>query len=427
MKIVYVLNSGRAGGVEQHVLDLVRGMVARNHEVFVVCPWGEMTERYFEAGAEVRVDAPRFDIDPFYIFRLVRFLREVKPDVFHVHQLKTVVNGLLAVKLCRRFFVSISSPEVGNSPEPDSRLRQETGSSPSRPPVTIAHIHTPLSEWKVPDWKKEIDIFINRLVTNWGADVVLALTEATKEVRIKEEGIDPEKIVVIPNGVDMESIKYQVVSIKGNYRKKLGVLEDTVLIGTLSRLTVEKGIEILIGAVSRLDGYQMPDTKYQILIGGSGKLRDRLEQRAQDLSFPESDSRLRQETDSSRQETDSDKIVFLGFIPDGEKFAYLSALDIFVFPSLAEGFGISLIEAMACGCACLVSDLPVLQEVGGGTVESFKTGDAEDLAERLAELINDPERRKSLGKAARKRVEKEFTMEKFWKRYEELYEKLISN
>lgn len=388
-------------------MDLVRGMVERGHEVHVVCPWGPMAEAYFDAGAEVRIEQPQIDIDPLYIYRLFEFCKELKPDIFHAHQLKTVVNGLIAVKFydfSRRGETASLTFEVKSAETSKvfPAVRESAAALPK-----IAHIHTPLSQWQIPEWKKQSNIFVNRLVSNWGADVVLALTKATREVRIKEEGIDPEKIVVIPNGVDVESIKYQVASIKEDFGERLGISEDTVLIGTLSRLTAEKGIGVLVEAVSKLSSYQIPNTKYQILISGSGELKDKLENQA-------------------RERNVTDQINFLGFIPDEEKFAYLSALDVFVFPSLAEGFGISLIEAMACGCACLISDLPVLSEVGGEAVETFKVGDADDLAKQLSDLIPSPGRLEALGKAARARVEKEFTLEKFWERYERLYWSLLA-
>ncbi len=367
-----MLNSGEPGGVEQHVLDLVRGMVARGHTVYVVCPQGRMAVEYLEAGAEVWIDQPAFDIDPFYIFRLRSLLQKFQPDIFHAHQLKTVVNGLVAAKL------------AGVS-------------------AKIAHIHTPLSEWQVPEWKKRLNIFVNRLVCNWGADVVLALTKVTKEARVAGEGIVSERVIVIPNGVDIDKFKVKSASRRTEsavgFREKLGVSEDTVLAGTLSRLTVEKGHQVLLEAAVALP------FNSQILIAGDGPLRGALEQQAKDLGV-------------------ADKIIFLGFLPEEEKLAYLSALDIFVFPSLAEGFGIALIEAMASGCACLVSDLPVLREVGGSAVVAFHSSDAEDLAKHLAGLINSPDRRGVLGESARARVRREFTREKFCERYEQLYENL---
>jgi len=374
MKIVYVLNSGDPGGVEQHVLDLVRGMIRGGHRVFVVCPPGKMATFYADSGAGVKFDRPAVDLDPFYILRLWKFLRETKPDIFHVHQLKTVVNGLIAAKLAGVH-------------------------------VKIVHIHTPLSSWQVPVWKKRLNIFVNRLVTNWAADVVIALTEVTREERIRSEGIAPKKIIVIPNGVDTERIEAQISEPGINYRRQLRVPEDLVLVGTLSRLTVEKGIGLLVDAASMLDTMRLErrDIKYQLLIGGVGALEETLEAKARELGV-------------------GDRIRFLGFVPDEEKYTYLAALDIFVFPSLAEGFGIALIEAMACGCACLVSDLPVLREVGGAAVETFRVGEVRDLSRKLSQLVASTEHREALAQAAKERVEKEFTITKFWKRYEALYE-----
>lgn len=429
MKICYVLNSGDPGGVEQHVLDLTRGMVERGHEVYVVSPWGKMINKYFDAGARIRVDRPRLDIDPFYIFRLARFINKIQPNILHVHMLKTVVNGLIAVKVFRLLgFARNQSP---NSSKP-GLPKHNPGLSPSGFPVVIVHIHTPLPEWQIPWWKKKLDIFVNRIVTNWAADMVVALTESRRRVKIEGEGIDPEKIRIISNGVDLEKVKSERLNVKKDYRQRLGFSEDTVLVGTLSRLTVEKGIDYLIEAVSQLSAYSVPHTAYQILVGGSGKLKEDLEEKAASLKVegrpipqppgigqakPRRFSLGRRSSSPVREP----RIQFLGFIPEEEKWAYLNALDIFVFPSLAEGFGISLIEAMACGCACLASNLEVLEEVGGDAVEFFETKNPEDLARKLADLIRDKEKRKQLAVRAQERVEQEYSLENFWDRYENLY------
>lgn len=401
MKIVYVLNSGSPGGVEQHVLDLVDEMIARGHEVFVVCPWGEMVDKYFTAGAQVRVDGPGLDIGPFYIFRLIRFLKTVKPDVFHVHMLKTTVNGLIAVRLYRFW------KRLANSSKLSFKARSQSLAFSLACPIAVAHVHTPLPLWQIPKWKKKLNIFVNRIITNWGADVVLALTKATKKVRVEGEGIDEEKIAVIPNGINWENIKFQISNNKKSYRKEIGVSEDAVLIGTLSRLTVEKGVETLVGALPILfEKLEIINKNIRILIGGSGKLEDSLKERVRDLGV-------------------EDAVTFLGFVPEEDKFSYLSSLDVFVFPSFAEGFGIALIEAMACGTCCLSSDLPVLQEVGGEGVETFNCGNKKSLADKLEFLIAHPEKRSLLVDQAQQRVESQFTLEKFGERYEKLYQRLL--
>lgn len=379
MKIVYVSNSGQPGGVEQHVLDLVRGMVAKGHQVYVVCPTGPMAEAYYDAGAKIKFDVPALDIDPLYIFRLVLFLREIEPDIFHAHQLKTVVNGLIAAKLAGC-------------------------------PAKVVHIHTPLSEWPIPDWKKRIDIFINREVTNRWADAVLALTKATERERIRGEEIRPEKIAVIPNGLEIAEFRIENQELRGKeFRRKLEIPENTVLIGMLGRLTIEKGHRFLIEALPLLSSqFSIHNSRFLVVIAGDGELRPQLETRAIGLGV-------------------ADRVKFLGFIPEAEKVDFLSALDIFAFPSLAEGFGIALIEAMAAGCCCLAADLPVLTEVGGKAIATFRKGDSEDLADKISQLITYSGRRDALREQARERVEREFSLEKFWERYETLYQHLIAS
>ena len=115
-------------------------------------------------------------------------------------------------------------------------------------------------------------------------------------------------------------------------------------------------------------------------------------------------------------------VTFAGLISEEQKPPFFHSLDIFVFPSLAEGFGLVLVEAMAASLPCLASDLPVLREVGGEAVEFFRTGDPVDLSEKLYGLYKDYSRREALGEAGRKRVNRNYTQEKFWQSYKGLYE-----
>lgn len=365
-RILYLSNSGDVGGMENHLLDLVKGMVEKGYKVCVVCPWGEMAERYFGAGAQVRIDRPRLDIDPFYIFRLIKFMRQNKIDILHAHQLKTVVNGLLAAKI-------------------------------AQVPLKVAHIHTPLSQWQISPVKKRSNILVNRLVTNFCADKVIALTEVVRSERIRGEGISPEKIVVIPNGVDVRNVKGQKSKIESATK------ESKLIVGVLGRLTVEKGHNYFVEAVAVINNQQLPVNNIRFIIAGDGELRSELEEEVKSLGI-------------------EGQVTFLGFVPEEKKVEVLSSFDIFVFPSLAEGFGIALVEAMAAGLPCVVSDLPVLQEVGDDAVSFFRTANSDDLAQKILELLEDKKRRRELGRRAKDRVEKEYSLEKFVGSYHRLYQ-----
>ena len=111
---------------------------------------------------------------------------------------------------------------------------------------------------------------------------------------------------------------------------------------------------------------------------------------------------------------------------DEDKPKLLVSFDVFVFPSLAEGFGIVPLEAMAAGTPVICSDLEVLQEVGGSVVMIFETGNAENLAEKMFNLYSKRDRLGDIKEEGRKRVEQLYTIETFVNNYERLYESFIT-
>ncbi|MCX6783725.1 MAG: glycosyltransferase family 4 protein [candidate division WWE3 bacterium] len=353
--------------MENHTLDLVRGMVKKGADVWVLCSDGEMVSLFEKAGAHVIIDRIRSDFDFAYIRRLVIFLKSRQIDIIHGHELKAGLNALIAGYLAKT-------------------------------PLKIIHIHTPLSQWQVSPLKKKLNIAINRFITNKLADKVIALTESIKDVRIKEEGIESSKIVVIGNGVDLSQFPIVASSTESNPDKPF-------VVGYLGRMTEEKGHDVLIkGFAEFLQNFksQPADTWPRLLLASTGHLEESLKKLAEDLGIRRN-------------------VSFLGAIPEDKKSYFYGDLDVFVFPSLAEGFGIVLLEAMAASTACLVSDLPVLKEVGDGSVLTFKVEDPLDLSQKLYSLFRDASRRSDLGRKARDRVASLYTLDKFWDNYAKLY------
>ena len=92
----------------------------------------------------------------------------------------------------------------------------------------------------------------------------------------------------------------------------------------------------------------------------------------------------------------SDKIIFTGWLDDTLVREYVFNADLMVFPSNYEGFGIPPLEAMACGCPVIASDIPVIREVCSESVMYFRSGDIDDLSIKISELINNKELQESL-------------------------------
>lgn len=120
----------------------------------------------------------------------------------------------------------------------------------------------------------------------------------------------------------------------------------------------------------------------------------------------------------------ADRVVWNDEAVNQELPAHYNLADVFVLPSTtkSEAFGIVLLEAAACGKPLIASDLPgvrqVAEDCGGETAEP---GNAEDLAEKIMRILDDAEKRRSMGEAARLKIEEKYNLEKISKRFIDLY------
>lgn len=202
------------------------------------------------------------------------------------------------------------------------------------------------------------------------AALVITASEADRDLLMKTHGIPPERIHVVPNPVDTELFQPDE-----NPRSRAG------LVTYIGRLEPQKGVELLIDAVSRV-----PNVKLRIV--GDGSLRTELEARASELP-----------------------VEFTGTMPNEHLPALLAETELFVLPSLYEGTPKALLEAMSCGKAVLVTrargmDGVVTDGVTGIVVEP----DPESLAEAITSLLSDRALRERLGAAARLYVQDRHSM-----------------
>lgn len=362
--------------MEKHVLDLIIGMKSLSHRVFVWCPEGPMADLYRKAGAKVIKREIRFDIDPIYILSLSAFLKKNKINVVHGHELKAATNGVLAGFLAGVKF-------------------------------KFSHTHTPISHWQIGRFMKNLTIFGYKCLVNLFSTKEIALTQSIKEAKILE-GIHENKLVVIPNGIDFN--RFQITpKEKEKYRKeiyeKYKIPKGSFVLGNISRLTEEKGYNLLIEAFSMLLARRVSKNKVFLLIVGGGSKQSHYESLIVKYKV-------------------AGRAIITGIFEESEKVKLQSALDLLVFPSLAEGFGYVVVEAMAYGLPVLASDLPVLKDVGGDTIHYFKTGDTKALFERIVEMTENWEESSKLTSMARKRVKSMFTIKQFNKNYHNLSTKL---
>lgn len=313
-------------------------------------------------------------------------------EVFPLHKLKHRFDYTIVKDICR--LVREKKVTVVRTHQYHANLYGRLAARSARVPCIVASVHNVYTRDK-----KIHRRMINRYLARF-TDKVIAVSGAVKKDIMKYDGLGDEKIDVICNGVD---IKRYSSSDRNEVRSKLDIDQDVPVIGTVGRLTFQKGQKYLLESVSKLKN-KFPGLL--LLIVGDGPLRDELEHHAETLGI-------------------RDSVQFLGVRRDVPEL--MSAMDIFVLPSLWEGLANALVEAMAAGKPVIATDIPQIGEVinsgNVGILVPAKKSDA--IAQSIELLLSDNSLAKKYGDAAYERVALAFSIDVTLKKYTELYETIL--
>jgi glycosyltransferase involved in cell wall biosynthesis len=238
-------------------------------------------------------------------------------------------------------------------------------------------------------------------IVNRMADCVTAVAHGVAEHVARAEGCPRDKIVVIPNGIDVRADDARPAAPRP---ADLGRPSDHVIVGTIGRLVWYKGHTELLDAMARV---RREHPAARLAIVGDGPLGERLRQHAAGLALDGS-------------------VRFLGAIPDASRL--LRHFDLFVLPSRWEGMSNGLLEAMA-------AERPIIATAVGGNPELIEDGvsgllvpseDPEALAAAILRLLRDPDLAGRLARAGRARVEARYTLDTTVRSLEALYERLLA-
>ena len=207
-----------------------------------------------------------------------------------------------------------------------------------------------------------------------------------------------QKCIHIPPGVNPEHFR------PGIYPK----LGDLFFLSVLDEYHKYKGIETLFLAIQRLKS-RVP--KILAIIGGSGELREHYQKKAEEMGI-------------------SSNVLFAGYVPDTDLPRYYCGTSVFVLPSTdptREGFGLVLLEAMACGTPVITTDIAGMAD----DIREFQTGiiiqrgSAESLAEAIGWFMENTKESEEMGKAARRLIEQRYDWNVITARMVKVYEQLI--
>ncbi|NEU30303.1 glycosyltransferase family 4 protein [bacterium LRH843] len=210
------------------------------------------------------------------------------------------------------------------------------------------------------------------------------------------------EIAVTPFGIDMEKFK------------SVTKQTDTITIGTVKKLEEIYGIRYIIESFSSLidllknSGQECIISKLRLLIVGGG-------------------SQLEEMKELTKKFNIEDVTTFTGAVPHSDVPKYLNKLDIYCALSLQESFGVAVIEASACEVPVIVSNVGGLPEVvrENDTGYIVESENSLQIADKLYELVLNPEKRKEMGKRGREFVQSIYNWEDNVKEMEDVYKKLI--
>jgi glycosyltransferase involved in cell wall biosynthesis len=337
------------GGIENHVRDLSEALAARGHRVTVLVTGLDRrtTTEQPQPGLTVIKAARSLHLASTPLsLAMLQIARSLRPDLVHLH-FPYPPGDLAAMAL------------------------------PGRPPLVVTYhsdivrqrallqAYRPLLELTLSRAARILPTSPNYLVSS------LLLRRHAARCAVVPLGIDPERFA--------HADSRRVAAIRARYDAPLALF--------VGRLRYYKGLHILLDA--------MPSVRGELMIGGGGPERERLERQATQLGIAE-------------------RVHFLGDIPDDELPALFQAADVFVMPAhlRAEALGLAQIEALASGLPCVSTELGTGTSFAnrhGETGLVVPPGDAPALAAALNTLLADTDLRQRFGAAGRRRVAALFT------------------
>lgn len=353
----------RVGGAETHVTDLIKGLTAKGHKVYLAVH-GEKTKK-IDALVEEQWS---FNFRSANIFQyikvakeLVKLIKEKKIDVIHGHQ-RTA--GYLASYIKRKIGIPF-----------------------------VVTIHDP--------WNRALfKSYYGKIF-----DHVITVSEFLRRRFIADFGFNPDKVHTIYNAVDRE--RYNVDRYPeerlNKLREEIGIKSNEKVVSLIARLYESKGQQYLIAAV-KIVAPKYPNVK--ILLVGSGDHEERFRKQVAEQGL-------------------NDQVIFTGYREDIPELIGIS--DIVVRPSDMEGFPINMLEAMLMRKPVIATRIAGVPEMitHGENGFMMEPGDIEKLAEYILMILLDEKLGKQMGARGEQIVLEKFTLQSLITKVENLYASLV--
>ncbi|HBC89181.1 MAG TPA: glycosyltransferase family 1 protein [Lentisphaeria bacterium] len=377
LKICHVITRMIVGGAQENTLLTAIGHLKKGHDVTLVTgpspgPEGELLKTRDISGLRIVVNPHLVrEINPYHdiaeYFSLKKFFTVNSFDVVHTHSSKAGVIGRLAASSAKVPFIAHT--------------------------VHGQAFHTYEKAWKNFIYKKSEQIAAKH------CHRIFAVAQAMVDQCVSANIAAPEKYKVVYSGIELEPFLNSKPDCE--LRKKLGIPDNSPVIGTVARLFPLKGYEDFMPA-AEIVSKKHPDTCF--LIVGDGIMKDKLQGWAE----------------SSKM-----KFFFAGLVPPSEVHKYTALMDVLVHLSLREGLPRAVVQGLASGKPAVGFALDGTPEViiDGKTGFILKAGDVQGVSEKINFMLENPDKAKEMGAEGRKIVSEKFD----WKRMADILEEEYFN
>jgi glycosyltransferase involved in cell wall biosynthesis len=349
------------GGAETYAYELADGLGERGHEVDVYTQW---------------VNDPDEEIDIHENVNVHRITKARK---------KLVTFETLYFSFKARRTIDFSQYDIIHGTLTPASTILVTPFNDIKPPIVLTGHGTSIGETKavaletLEDYLLKFFFYPMNVVMDYqagrSADGIISISDHAQEELIHRYGFSEKKVQMIPHGVNTDKFQPQ-----GETHPAVSSKKTTLLY--VGRIGPRKGIDLALKSLS-----EIKDKEIELLIAGAGRHKDHLEKTAESLDVAE-------------------QTRFLGYVSEDELPELYSSADVFVLPSLYEGFGLVLLEAMASGTPVVGTDVGgIPTAVDDGTTGLLVNRNVPSLTTAINRIVQNKDYRKELRQNAIEKAE----------------------
>jgi len=363
MKVLLLTTHLNIGGVSSYTINLAKGLKKRNFTVYVASSGGELLGTLEKNDIKhIRLNIKtKFEFHPKLIFAFFKLSKFIRENQIDIIHAQTRVTQVIAYLLSS--FTKVGYVSTCHGFFKESRLGR-------------------------------------RLLGAWGNNII-AISDVVRDHLTKDFKIKMDKVSLIYNGIESQTFQNLVGDDERSALKHNLGFEKSPVIGSISRLSPVKGLRYLLFAMKDMLK-EIPEA--QLLLVGEGPSKEYLMGLAKKLGIENNVFFALSTTDTLR---------------------FLSIIDVFVFYSLEEGLGLSLLEALASGKPCVASSVGGVSSVvkDGVTGILVPPKDPHALKEAIIKVLKDEKLSQSLVKNGKDLVNQRFSLDKMLDQVIEVYER----